>query len=255
MKTLDRTVAGFSYNRRGTASIYDRNYLYPGDGSIKDKLFAFLEKTEDVFNISRVMLVTSPGLIFSVFNPVSFYYCFTSLDEVACVVAEVNNTFGDRHLYILNPSVQTDKSVGEFTVAKNFNVSPFNHIEGEYKFYIGPLDQGVDTRITMRVNGEKKVFASLQGEHLSIAGKNHLAIRLRNPFQPHLTVILPDNSCLESGDPSSREYAVLEIRKKGPADIAACRALNSQLVAWYRDLWPRSRSGEDNSINHVNNTV
>lgn len=205
LEELDRSLPGFSYNRFGLSSIHDRDYLDDRPGSIRERLFSFLRQAGAASGIDRVMLLTAPRFIFRVFNPVSFYYCFNSLDQVRCVVAEVNNTFGDRHLYILNPAKKDGDGEFSFNVAKSFHVSPFNRVEGDYDFHIGPLDQGVDIRITMRVKGEKKFFAGLQGTHLPLDRKHQARIRMRHPLLPHLTMMR-----------IIKEAAVLYFRKKLP---------------------------------------
>ena len=61
----------------------------------------FLREAECDDGIARVELLTMPRMFGHVFNPVSFHYCYRADGSVRCVVAEVNNTFGERHLYIL----------------------------------------------------------------------------------------------------------------------------------------------------------
>jgi cyclopropane fatty-acyl-phospholipid synthase-like methyltransferase len=100
LPALDRTVRGFGYNRRALVSLRDRDYLR-GQGTIRERLLRFLREAGCDDGIARVELLTMPRMFGHVFNPVSFHYCYRADGSVRCVVAEVNNTFGERHLYIL----------------------------------------------------------------------------------------------------------------------------------------------------------
>lgn len=186
---LGRTIPGFAYNHRGLRSIHDSDYLNTGDGSIRNKLDTYLHQAGCAADIHRVMLITSPRFVFSVFNPVSFYYCFQRDNELACVVAEVNNTFGERHLYIVTPDMAVDSSGRRFVLPKVFHVSPFNSVEGDYEFYFGALEKGIDISITMRVKGEKKFIARFWGDHSELTWKHNVVTCFRHPMMPHLTMI------------------------------------------------------------------
>ena len=67
-----------------------------------------------------------------VFKPVSFWFCERADGTLAAVVAEVNNTFGERHCYLLaGPRLGWGR---EQRASKVFHVSPFSPIEGDYRF-------------------------------------------------------------------------------------------------------------------------
>ena len=66
------------------------------------------------------------------FKPVSFWYVHRADGQLHAVVAEVNNTFGERHCYLLaGPRLGWGS---EQRAAKIFHVSPFCRVEGEYRF-------------------------------------------------------------------------------------------------------------------------
>ena len=188
LEILDRNFPGFGHNRFGITSIHDQDYLDEGNGSIQEKLFGFLGRAGIRSDIQQVMMVTSPRFMFSVFNPVTFYFCRTDANVLECAVAEVHNTFGENHLYILTRDMKADSSGLRYTTPKAFHVSPFNRVEGTYDFYFGPLDQGIDIRITLQVAGRKKFTARLWGDHYPFTLKNHARFWLRHPLVPHRTM-------------------------------------------------------------------
>ena len=50
----------------------------------------------------EIWLQTYPRMAGFVFKPVSFWYCHRADGSLRAVVAEVNNTFGERHCYLLD---------------------------------------------------------------------------------------------------------------------------------------------------------
>ncbi|MEO3690145.1 DUF1365 domain-containing protein [Roseateles paludis] len=80
----------------------------------------------------EIWLHTFPRVLGFVFKPVSFWYCERADGSLAAIVAEVNNTFGERHVYVLSgPQL----AWGHEQVAdKVFHVSPFCSTSGRYRF-------------------------------------------------------------------------------------------------------------------------
>src|SRR5690606_146506 len=50
----------------------------------------------------EVWLHTHPRVWGYTFNPVSFWYCHRADGGLRAIVVEVNNTFGERHCYLLD---------------------------------------------------------------------------------------------------------------------------------------------------------
>jgi DUF1365 family protein len=123
--------AALHRNCFGALSFHDADH---GDGS-PDAL-AWLEallKTEGVHDADgEVWLQCYPRVLGYVFKPVSFWYCHRADGRLAAVVAEVNNTFGERHCYLLTgPDVAFGR---EMAARKVFHVSPFCDVQGGYRF-------------------------------------------------------------------------------------------------------------------------
>lgn len=118
-------------NRRGWLSFHDADH---GDG--RGDCLAWLEEMlarEGVADADgEVWLQTYPRVLGYVFKPVSFWYAHRRDGSLAAVVAEVNNTFGERHCYLLaGPQVGFGR---ELQARKVFHVSPFCEVRGRYRF-------------------------------------------------------------------------------------------------------------------------
>jgi cyclopropane-fatty-acyl-phospholipid synthase len=158
----------FGYNRPGLLSIWDKDYLR-GEGSLRQRLDVFLETRDLKAQVQRVTLLTVPRYLGYVFNPVSFYYCFREDGSLAAAVSEVNNTFGERHLYLLDHPRETgDAFQARYTVPKDFHVSPFYDRSGDYDFRFAALDQTLDIQLDIVKDGSRVFLSRLWGSRRNL---------------------------------------------------------------------------------------
>ncbi len=140
-------------NRFGWLSFHDADH---GDG--RGDALAWLEQTlaaEGVHDVDgEIWLHTYPRVLGYVFKPVSFWYCHRADGALAAVLAEVNNTFGERHVYLLEQAAWGR----ELQARKVFHVSPFCKVEGGYRFRF--LRTG--ERIVARIDHDDDAGALLQ---------------------------------------------------------------------------------------------
>lgn len=123
--------ADLARNRFGLISFHDRDH---GDG--RSDSLAWLDELLQREGIAdadgEIWLHCYPRVLGHTFKPVSFWYCHRADDTLAAVVVEVNNTFGERHCYLLHgPQLAYGK---EQVAAKVFHVSPFCSVAGRYRF-------------------------------------------------------------------------------------------------------------------------
>jgi DUF1365 family protein len=118
-------------NRFGLLAFHDRDH---GDG--RDDALAWLDellRAEGIVDADgEVWLQTYPRVLSYVFKPVSFWYCERADGSLAAIVVEVNNTFGERHCYLLAGEPLAYGT--DLQARKVFHVSPFSHIVGGYRF-------------------------------------------------------------------------------------------------------------------------
>ena len=186
---MDRRLPFFGYNRFRPASVHDKDYLDSGPGSIREKLDRFLAKEGFGDAVARAFLITSPRYFNYVFNPVSFYYLFRADGALVGNVAEVNNTFGEKHLYILrSPDRGNGDRTATYRTEKAFHVSPFNRIEGSYEFFFADIAKELDVGIDIRQAGEVVFEARLRGTPEPLTASSQMKMFLRHPIAPHLSV-------------------------------------------------------------------
>ena len=170
---LDKSVRGFSYNHRNVLSLMDEHYL-TGKGSFRERLSQYIEMDE----IENIILITALGIFRKAFNPVSFYYCLKKDKTAACMLAEVNNTYGDRHLYVLEG--------GEFPLTRNhkklMHVSPFNNMEGIYRFKFSVPEDDLFVSIQLLRDNKVILDTSLQGRGVTLSSASLRNTLLKHPF-------------------------------------------------------------------------
>lgn len=123
----------FGYNRWRLFSYYDADH---GDGGDPEQWIRHILKSQQIdFADGDVYLHALPRILGFVFNPVSFWYCHDRAQQLRAVLCEVNNTFNERHCYLLTADdhgVITEKTT--LRCEKIFHVSPFYPVNGHYEF-------------------------------------------------------------------------------------------------------------------------
>ena len=129
------TPSLFRRNGRGLTSLHDADHGgAPRQGRGAAWVRDVLEQHQ-IQGVARIELLAQPRMLGHVFNPVSFWLCRRKDDALIAVIAEVNNTYGDRHSYLCHHSdARPIQPSDALTAQKIFHVSPFQPVEGGYTF-------------------------------------------------------------------------------------------------------------------------
>ena len=119
----------------------------PEQGGALAWLTELLDKEGIQDATGEVWLQTFPRVLGYTFKPVSFWYCHRADDSLAAIVAEVHNTFGERHSYLLDAPRWGHTEVA----SKVFHVSPFCEIKGQYQFRFMRTQLNGQERLVARV--------------------------------------------------------------------------------------------------------
>lgn len=180
-------VAGpglFSRNRANLFSLRDSDHGgAPGHGAgaawVRDILHeAGLDHATD----GKLLILAQPRVLGHVFNPVSFWLIHDAEDVLRAVIAEVSNTFGDRHSYLVHHDdlspIRRDQTL---QARKIFHVSPFQPVEGDYSFRFDIRDEKIGIFIDYRA-GNGGLLATLAGKRRPLTNGAILRAALRRPF-------------------------------------------------------------------------
>ncbi|MCS0503286.1 DUF1365 domain-containing protein [Ancylobacter mangrovi] len=134
---LDRELRLFSLNRFNVFSFFERDYGN-GDGR---PLRAYVERLLGEAGLEGdggpVRLLTMPRLFGYAFNPLSVYFCHRRDGSLLALLYEVNNTFGQRHAYLI-PVARGETAPLRQKAEKRFYVSPFMDMDLSYAFRVDP---------------------------------------------------------------------------------------------------------------------
>ena len=178
---------GVSDNNWGLCSFYDKDH-----GLGEEDSLAWIENILADYQIKNVdgeiWLQTFPRVLGYVFNPVSFWICTRADGKVHAVLAEVNNTFGERHCYLLHKDSGEEIFSGETLISKKvFHVSPFCEVRGEYHFrFLFPQDscsgKNIVCRIELHEDGQPLINTSISGVSRPLTHANILLALVRYPL-------------------------------------------------------------------------
>ncbi len=178
---LGQRLRLFGYNRAAPVSFHARDH---GDGtstSLRGYIEAKLADAGIAIGSGAVRLLCMPRVAGYGFNPLSIMFCHDEGGRLRAIIWEVNNTFGERHSYLIEVA---DASCGVVKqhCAKEFFVSPFMDLEMTYDFRVS--EPGADVSVVIRA-GDKEgplLLASLSGEAREITDGNLLVLLLQQPF-------------------------------------------------------------------------
>ncbi len=172
----------FSKDRFNVMGLMDADHGgAPGQGRGVDWALDVLREN-DLPGADNIQLLAQPRFWGHVFNPVSFWLCHDRQDQLRVVIAEVTNTFGQRHSYLchrddLGPITPRD----EIEATKIFYVSPFQRIEGGYTFRFDITADRIGIWIDY-TNGNQGLIATLVGKRTRLTNRSILWSALRRPF-------------------------------------------------------------------------
>ncbi len=169
-------------------SLYFKDYG-PRDGS---NLITWLQQIlhlESINDITEIELQSFPRVFGYAFNPISLWYCYDEKLGLKAILAEVNNTFGEHHFYLLhaeNHQLITSDTV--LVSQKMMHVSPFCEVKGHYQFNFKETVNRLSVKIDYHdqiQNTEHKstlIHTAIVGHKLALTNANLLAALIKQPF-------------------------------------------------------------------------
>ncbi|MCK0169001.1 DUF1365 domain-containing protein [Jannaschia sp. S6380] len=173
----------FGRNRAALASLRDRDHGGPpGDGRGVAWLHDMLAEKLPDLRAGRILLLAQPRVLGHTFNPVSFWLVHDRDDVLRAVVAEVTNTYGDRHSYLCHSADLAPIGAGTTLAARKIlHVSPFQPVAGGYRFRFDIRDDRLAIWIDYRSPGGR-LMATLSGPRRPLTNRAILGAALRRPF-------------------------------------------------------------------------
>lgn len=149
----------FSHNRFNLFSFHDRDHGESGPMSLRDRIERHLQEAGIDFG-GPIQLLTMPRILGYAFNPLSIYFCHRHDGSLSAIFYEVNNTFGQRHNYLIPVSSGAKGPIRQES-QKSFYVSPFMTTDMVYTFSVVPPGEDLAVSIIGRDDAGPLIVAKL----------------------------------------------------------------------------------------------
>ncbi|WP_211240961.1 DUF1365 domain-containing protein [Hamadaea tsunoensis] len=172
---------------RPLARFRARDHVGDPGRSLRANLDAVLAEAGVDLGGGRVSMLTQARVLGYVFNPITVYWCHDAAGELVRVVAEVHNTYGGRHTYVLRPDEDGDPR--RMITRKEFYVSPFFDVSGDYRMRLPEPGERLHLVIHLVRPDGKAFSASLTGRRRPATTANLLRLSVRHPLGPLVNTI------------------------------------------------------------------
>lgn len=155
------------------------HHLDPGYGNatIRQDLQDHLAARGVHLGRGQVLMLTQARSLGHVFNPLTVYWCRDEAGRPLCTVAEVHNTYGGRHRYLLRPDAE-----GRAGTPKEFHVSPFFPVDGGYRMSLPEPGEHLRLAVHLERPGGRVFTATVRGTAHPASPAALLRAALRHPF-------------------------------------------------------------------------
>jgi len=171
-----------NYNRFGIWSIYNKDYGFDKDGLNPSRF----EKIKNEYHIptGKIYFVTVLRFLEHSFNPVSFFLFYDLENNLVAVLAEVHNTFGERHCYLCkHPDNRPIDEQDTLRATKIFHVSPFFPVSGYYEFKFNINNKKISIHIDyFAKDGQKLLVTGINALSKKLEKNEPILLAIRYPF-------------------------------------------------------------------------
>lgn len=171
LPALDRRLRIFGYNRRAPVAFYDRDHGPATGAPLRPWAEARMRDAGLDPDGGPIRVLCYPRILGFAFNPLSVFFCHRRDGNLAVILYEVRNTFGERHTYVI-PVQSTRRAVIRQSCSKSFYVSPFIGMDAEYRFRILPPGETVGIVIREEDRQGLLLAASFRGERVPLTGRS-----------------------------------------------------------------------------------
>lgn len=180
LQLLDDRLRLLSVDRPNVVSLRSRDHFADDGLPLAEKVRSCCSNAGvDLPSEGRIVGLTQARVAGYVFNPVSYWWCFAADGNVAAVIAEINNTFGERLPQVL---------VGAgpcYEHGKELHVSPFLGMDHSYRYRLPAPSERISIRMdVLDPQGETRLVATFGADRVPLTDRNLLRFLVRHPLMP-----------------------------------------------------------------------
>jgi len=175
---LDARLRAFSLRGWALSGFRERDHLDGSTTPLRHQVQALLDDA-GIDGGGPVRLLCMPRILGHAFNPLSVYFCHRPDGRLSAILYEVNNTFGERHSYLIPAPAG---SLVEQSAAKDFFVSPFMDMDLSYAFKVRPPGDLVGVAIDVSDPDGKVLTAAFHGAREPLTDRSLVRAWLAHPL-------------------------------------------------------------------------
>ena len=193
---MHRKIKWFSVNSFNIFSFFDRDHGPGQDQPLRPWIETQLAAAGIKTGTGRIMALCLPRILGYAFNPLTVYFCYDEQQQLAGILYEVSNTFGERHSYLFKigqseakggsqnkiNSMQDGSTLHRHSCEKRLYVSPFMNVEGNYHFRVKSPANDLFLHIHQTDREGPILDAWVRGKRASIQTSSLLSNLLRFPL-------------------------------------------------------------------------
>lgn len=149
------------------------------EDTLRDRVDAFLARHDIHLGGGRVTALLQARVLGYVFNPLSLYWCHDARGVLRHVIAEVHNTHGERHAYLLPPN-----GPNPAMVRKQLYVSPFTGMDGYYLVRTPRPDDKLDLTVSLHRDNQPAIVTTMRGTRRAATAGQLLRLQFTAPMAP-----------------------------------------------------------------------
>jgi len=162
---------------RPLARFRARDHLGDPGSTLRSNVDAFLASHGISLEGGRVVMLAHARVLGYVFNPITVFWCHSPDGRLAAVIAEIHNTYGGRHVYLLHPDAH-----GRSETDKTFYVSPFLPVAGHYRLRLPEPGGTLRLSATLLLDGTTLLTATVAGARRGYTPWRLLGCAMRYPW-------------------------------------------------------------------------
>jgi uncharacterized protein len=180
LPSLTARLRWLSLDRVNLFAFYTRDFGH-GAAPLRPQIERKLAEAGIPFDGGAIRLLCMPRVIGYAFNPLSIYFCYLHDGNIAALVYEVHNTFGERHSYVVEAAPSLDGVIRQ-TTAKRLHVSPFMGMDMRYDFRVSPPAETLTVAISGANASATLINASLHAHRRELSDWQLLRLLASEPL-------------------------------------------------------------------------
>jgi DUF1365 family protein len=184
LEKLSAKLRLFSLCRFNLFSFFESDHAAAAHIPLRRQIETMLSDAGIDLDGGAIRLLCMPRVFGYVFNPISVYFCHRAAGELAAIIYEVTNTFGQRHSYLI--PVDRDEAELRQTIKqsarKALYVSPFIDMNITYDFRV--MEPAETVSLTVRGSDPEGLLisASMIGMRSEFSDRALIRVALTHPL-------------------------------------------------------------------------